>query len=181
MNKLMLVVAVAVVFTAFSEESVLRVAEKVAEQRAAVQDPVRAAVVVRAEKDAAKFDLATRREIERLYRLASSKGEDAAEALKTLEEKYPEANRTGCAVMYAAQRSRDVKQREEILKRAIEKYGDCFYGDGVQVAAQARWYLSGLYSREGKKDEAKMLLDEIKAKYPDAVTHRGKKFADLIK
>ena len=181
MNKLMLVVVAVAAFTGFSGETVPKSAEKGTEQKSAVQDSVRAAVVARAEKDAAKFDLATRREIERLYRMSSSKGDGSAEALKTLEEKYPEANRTGCAVMYAAQRSRDVKKREEILKRAIEKYGDCFYGDGVQVAAQARWYLSGLYSREGKKDEAKKLLDEIKAKYPDAVTHQGKKFADLIK
>ena len=181
MNKLMFVIAAAVAFVGFSEEAVSKSAEKGSDQKAAVQNPVRAAVVARAEKDVAKFDKVTRREIERLYRLSSSKAEGAAEALKTLEEKYPEANRTGCAVMYAAQRASDMKQREEILKRAIEKYGDCFYGDGVQVAAQARWYLSGLYSREGKKDEAKKLLDEIKAKYPDAVTHRGKKFADLIK
>ena len=178
MNKLMFVIAAAVAFIGFSEEAVSKSAEK---GSAAVQNPVRAAVVARAEKDVAKFDKVTRREIERLYRLSSSKAEGAAGALKTLEEKYPEANRTGCAVMYAAQRARDVKQREEILKRAIEKYGDCFYGDGVQVAAQARWYLSGLYSREGKKDEAKKLLDEIKTKFPDAVTHQGRKFADLIK
>lgn len=97
--------------------------------------------------DAAVFDRATRREIERLYRKVS-RSDGAAEALKTLMEKYPKANRTGCAVMYAA-----------------------------QVAPYARWYLAKLYERTGKPDEAKRLFDEIRTDYPNAVTHRGGPFA----
>ena len=142
-------------------------------------DPIRAAVIARVAKDAKKFDRATRREIERLYRQASRSGDDGEAALKTLEEKYPEANRTGCAVMYAAQRAAG-EERETLLKRAIEKYGDCRYGDGVQVAVQARWYLSCYYDKTGKSDEARKLREEIRTNYPDAVTHHGGKFSELI-
>ena len=132
-------------------------------------------------KDAEKFDLATRREIETLYRKSSAKDADAAaRALKTLVEKYPEANRTGCAVMYAAQRSRNGAERERLLKLAIEKFGGCFYGDGAQVAPYARWYLAKLYAKTGKADEAKKLFDEIRAQYPEAVTHRGGKFSEYL-
>ena len=127
--------------------------------------------------DAAAFDRATRREIERLYRKASSRSDGAAEALKTLMEKYPKANRTGCAVMYAAQRETDPAERERLLKLAIASFGDCYYGDGAQVAPYARWYLAKLYERTGKPDEAKRLFDEIRTDYPNAVTHRGGPFA----
>ena len=126
--------------------------------------------------DAAVFDRATRREIERLYRKVS-RSDGAAEALKTLMEKYPKANRTGCAVMYAAQRETDPAERERLLKLAIASFGDCWYGDGAQVAPYARWYLAKLYERTGKPDEAKRLFDEIRTDYPNAVTHRGGPFA----
>ena len=87
---------------------------------------------------------------------------------------------SGCAVMYAAQRATDANERERLLKLAIEKYGDCRYGDGVQVAAQARWYLANLYNASGKPEEARKLYNELKTDYPDAVNHKGRKFSEFL-
>ena len=178
MNKLVLIAGMMIAFAGFPEASApgpSGTPEAVSARKAPLPDSVRSAMVARGRKDAAKFDRAARREIERLYRLSSSDDPGAAEALKTLEEKFPEANRTGCAVMYAAQRAQGA-EREAILKRVIEKYDDCYYGDGVCVGAQARWYLAKLHQAEAEK-----LLGEIRTRYPDAVTHRGQRFSDFLK
>ena len=96
-----------------------------------------------------------------------------------LIEKYPKANRTGCAVMYAAQHSRG-EERIKWLNRAIEQHSDCVYGDGAQVGAYARWFLAREHMRKGDKAAAEKLYAEIRAKYPDAVTHKGQRFADFM-
>lgn len=153
------------------------VSEKCAKPVSPEKENARKAARERFAADAAVFDRATRREIERLYHKVSSWSDESAEALKTLMEKYPKANRTGCAVMYAAQREKDPAERERLLKSAIASFGDCWYGDGAQVAPYARWYLAKLYERTGKPDEAKRLFDEIRTDYPNAVTHRGGPFA----
>ena len=117
-------------------------------------------------------------EVERLYQEYSKTTNQGI--LDTLMKKHPNANRTGCAVMYAAQRAADANERERLLKLAIEKYGDCRYGDGVQVAAQARWYLANLYDTSGKSEEARRLYNELKTNYPDAVNHKGRKFSEFL-
>lgn len=155
------------------------VEELESEAKAAVE-AARQAARARFAKDAEQFDQSARREIERLYRVVSSRSEAADEALKTLTEKFPKANRTGCAVMYAAQRERDTASRERLLKLAKDQFGDCRYGDGAQVAAYARWYLAKLYAKTGRADEAQRLFDEIRTDYPDAVTHQGALFATLL-
>lgn len=85
-------------------------------------------------------------EIETLYQAANKQWNtpEAKESLKTLTEKHPKANRAGCAVLYLAQMS-DGEEREKLLKLAIGGYGDCFYGNGVQVGSCARWYLAFCY------------------------------------
>lgn len=129
----------------------------------------------RARKDFEKYGKEGLREIERLYRAYSQSKEVEPEELKTLLEKYSDANRTGCAVMYAGQRAG--KEGEKWFRLAIEKSSDCYYGDGVCVGAYARWYLAGLYKELGKTEEAEKLISEIKALYPDAVNHRGRPLA----
>ena len=147
--------------------------------QAAKQEGGKSAVRARMSQDAAVYGRDGMREIERLYRTYSSKAENADEALKSLIEKFPKANRTGCAVMYAAQHSRG-EERIKWLNRAIEQYSDCVYGDGAQVGAYARWFLAREHMRKGDKSAAEKLYAEIRAKYPDAVTHKGKRFADLM-
>ena len=57
---------------------------------------------------------------------------EATESLQTMIKKYPDINRTGCATLYVAQKSQG-DERAGYLQECIEKFNDCFYGDGVQV------------------------------------------------
>ncbi|MBQ7190148.1 MAG: hypothetical protein IJR99_12100 [Kiritimatiellae bacterium] len=119
------------------------------------------------------------RAIEQAYRAYSQSKDVDNEQLQTLITKYPKANRTGCAVMYAGQRARG-SDDGKWFRLAIEKYGDCLYGNGVQVGAYARFYLARYLYRAGRKAEADALRDEILKHYPDARTHRGQKLADYL-
>jgi len=134
----------------------------------------------RMQKDCELYGVDGLREIEKAYRsFAQSKEVDNVH-LQTLISKYPKANRTGCAVMYAGQRSRG-SDDGKWFRLAIENYGDCLYGDGAQVGAYARLYLAGLLERKGDKVEAEKLRAEILTLYPDALTHRGRKMSDYLR
>lgn len=128
----------------------------------------------RMRQDAENYSQAQLREIESLYQVANKQwGSEAAQkSLQTLVEKYDKANRTGCAILYLGQMS-DGEQQAEYLNKAIEQFGDCFYGDGVQVGAYARFLLAHAYLDANLPDEAKKLFDEIRENYPDAIDHRG--------
>ena len=145
---------------------------------APIADP-RAAIRERAEKDMAEYGRDGVREIERLYRAYSAKSGDSEKALSALLEKYPKANRTGCAVMYAAQRANG-DERVKLLKQAIENYSDCFYGDGAQVGAYARLYLAGELEHSGDTAGAEKLYGEIRSLYPNAHAHNGKPFSEIL-
>ena len=145
---------------------------------APVADP-RAAIRERAAKDVAEYGRDGVREIERLYRVYSRRSDDGEMALSALLEKYPKANRTGCAVMYAAQRANG-DERVKLLKQAIENYSDCFYGDGAQVGAYARLYLAGELERSGDTAGAEKLYGEIRSLHPTAHAHNGKPFSEIL-
>jgi TolA-binding protein len=133
------------------------------------------------EEDKKNYSEQQLREIESLYQSANGnlKSPEAKEALKSLIEKYPKANRTGCAVQYMGQMSTG-DEKEKYLRLAIKDFGDCFYGSGVQVGAYARLYLGYYYKEIGKERESKALFDEIRKDYPDAVNHKGKRLVDLL-
>ena len=113
-------------------------------------------------------------EAEELYQVANKnwRSPEAAATLKTMIEKFPEMNRTGCAVLYLGQWSRG-EEREQYLKRAVEKHSDCYYGNGTQVGGFARYLLGHYYREQGKTAEADKLFNEIRKNYPEAITHRG--------
>lgn len=121
------------------------------------------------------------REIESLYQVANKKwgSDEGVKSLEQLISKYKKANRTGCAILYLGQMKRGDEQIN-YLKQAIDEFSDCYYGDGVQVGAYARFMLAGVYLQKGNKEEAMKLLEEIKTDYPDAIDHRGKSLADII-
>ncbi|MDD5727338.1 MAG: tetratricopeptide repeat protein [Victivallales bacterium] len=121
-------------------------------------------------------------EIEKLYQSRGYRNgsKEKTQNLKTLVSKYPRANRTGCAVLYLGQFSSTGKEQKNYLKQAIDKYADCFYGDGVQVGAYAKFYLASIYQRQGKKTEAEKLYQEILDKYPNAIDHRAYSLSSLI-
>jgi hypothetical protein len=56
-------------------------------------------------------------------------------------KKYPDINRTGCAMLYVAQKSQG-DARTEYLQSCIEKFNDCFYADDVHVGVYARFLLA---------------------------------------
>lgn len=147
--------------------------QKVAEQRKLAR--------VRMRKDSEHYSRDELREIESLYQVANKqwKTQEGKESLETLIGKYDRANRTGCALLYLGQMSKG-EEREEYLKKAISDFSDCFYGDGVQVGAYARYYLAYHYMEEGQKDKAEELFKEVVEKYPNAINHKGKLLADLI-
>ena len=140
---------------------------------------LRAKVAARAKADVDEYGRDGVRAIEMAYRAYSRSKDVDNEHLRTLIEKYPKANRTGCAVMYAGQRAQG-SDDGKWFRLAMEKYADCMYGDGVQVGAYARLYLAGYLESKGKKDEAKKLRDEILKLYPDARTHRGRKMSEFL-
>ena len=133
-------------------------------------------------QDRSKYSAEQLREAEELYRVANQKwgSAEAAESLQTMIKKFPDINRTGCATLYVAQKS-EGDQRVKYLQQCIEKFNDCFYGDGVQVGVYARFLLAQYYAGQGNKDKAAELYSEIKSKYPQAVDHGGNLLVDSIK
>jgi hypothetical protein len=122
------------------------------------------------------------REIESLYQVANKKwrSEEGKDSLKKLVSKYSAANRTGCALLYLGQMSTGDEQIN-YLKQAIENFSDCFYGDGVQVGAYARFVLWYRYRNDGEKEKAAGIAEEIRINYPDAIDHRGRNVVELLK
>lgn len=141
------------------------------------RESLRAKVRARYEKDVAEYGQDAMRDIERLYRTYSKSGD--AVSFDTLLQRYPKATRTGCAVMYAAQRAKG-EEAVKWFKKAMTDHGDCLYGDGACVGAYARFYLASVYEKQGKKEEAEKLKEEIRTLFPDAVNHRGRPMKDSL-
>ena len=137
---------------------------------------------IRARQDLKNYKPEELEQIENLYRSWSTKnGDDQKAVALTLQEKYPKANRTGCAMLYLAQNSFGEPQIE-LLKQVIRDYSDCYYFDGVQVGAYARFILGSLQEESGHHTEAAACFDELTKLYPDAIGHNGKPLsADLPK
>lgn len=142
---------------------------------------LRERVKKRFEQDQETYSQEELKEIERLYQVANKEwnSPEAKVCLKALIEKYPKANRTGCALQYLGQMASG-EEKEKYLKQAIKDFSDCYYGSGVQVGAYARLYLADYYQKVGKKDEASALYEEIRKNYPDAINHKGKLLKDII-
>ena len=121
------------------------------------------------------------REIETLYQSANQEwgSVEAKENLEKLVSRYGKANRAGCAMLYLGQMSEGEAQKD-YLSRAVAKFSDCFYGDGVQVGAYARYHLAGYYIHIGSDEKADQLLAEIEASYPNAVDHSGRLLSQIM-
>lgn len=137
--------------------------------------------MMRTALDEGKYTPAQLGDAEQLYQVANQKWgtPEAKESLQTMIQKYPDVNRTGCAVLYLAQMSQG-DERAQYLQDCIDKYNDCFYGDGVQVGAYARFLLAKDYKSQGDTAKAKALFNEIKAKYAGAVDHNGNLLVDIL-
>jgi len=122
------------------------------------------------------------KQAEELYQVPNKnwRTPEAQASLEKMVQQFPDVNRTGCAVLYLGQYSVG-EQREKYLKDAAEKFGDCYYGNGVQVGAFARYLLALYYRENNQPDKARQLFDEILKNYADAVTHRGDSLAAIVK
>ena len=129
----------------------------------------------RMRRDSAKYTADQIGEAEQLYQVANKnwRSQAARDNLKTMIEKFPDLNRTGCATLYLGQMAKG-DEREQYLKTAIEKFDDCFYGDGVQVGAFARYVLAVHYHDLKQFDKSKSLFDELIQKYPESIDHSGR-------
>ena len=132
-------------------------------------------------KDSEIYSRDELKEIENLYQVANKqwRTEEGKDSLKKLINKYDKANRTGCALLYLGQMSKG-EEREEYLKQTIADFSDCYYGDGVQVGAYARYYLAYHYKESGNTKKAAELFDEIGELYPNAIDHKAKLLSALI-
>ncbi len=150
-----------------------KAAQRVDQQRIKARERMR--------KDLAVYSRDQLREIESLYRVANQKwqSKEGKDSLKQLIENFDKANRTGCALLYLGQMS-EGKEKEDYLKKAIDGFSDCYYGDGVQVGAYARYYLAYYYKKNGQEEKAQELFKEIISKYPDAIDHKGRLLTDSI-
>jgi hypothetical protein len=135
----------------------------------------------RTAQDQERYTAEQLQEAEKLYQVANQKwgSPEASGNLQTMIQKYPDINRTGCAMLYLAQTS-EGDERAKYLQDCIEKYNDCFYGDGVQVGAYARFLLAQEYRSKGEDKKAAALYNEIKAQYADAIDHGGKRLVDSV-
>ena len=147
-----------------------------------IADQQRTKAKERMRKDSEIYSSDELREIESLYQVANKqwRSQEGKDSLKELIKKYDKANRTGCALLYLGQMSKG-KEREEYLKQAIDDFSDCFYGDGVQVGAYARYYLAYHYKESGEQNKADKLFAELEQQYPNAIDHKGNLLSDLIK
>jgi serine/threonine protein kinase len=128
----------------------------------------------RSAEDKKNYTQAQLQEAEQLYQVANHKWgtPEAMESLRTMIKKYPNIDRTGCATLYLAQMTQG-EERAKCLQDCMDEYNDCFYGDGVQVGALARFFLVQDYRSQGNTQKAEELANEIKTKYPTAIDHGG--------
>ena len=132
-------------------------------------------------QDREKYTQQQIKEAEELYQVANKnwRSPEAKTALEQPISKFPDLDRTGCAVLYLGQTT-DGPDKEQLLKDAIEKHADCFYGNGVQVGAYGRYLLGWYYKDKGEKDKAAALFDEIRKNYPTAIDHGGRSLLDQL-
>lgn len=141
---------------------------------------LRARAQARMAEDRRRLEPAVRAEIEALYGRGSMKTEVGRAAYAELVERFPGANRAGCALLYLA-RVATGAEREAKLRRAIAEYADSWYGDGTQVGSYARTLLALHLAHEGRWDEARTLAAEVAATEPDAVDHEGASLAAALR
>jgi len=121
-------------------------------------------------------------EAENMYAAAERqwKSPKYSESVNQMIQKFPDANRTGCLVLEFAQNTTG-PESEKSFKDCIEKYNDCYYGDGVQVGPFARFWLADYYGKTKENEKAEALYKEIRDNYSDSIDHNGQLLISLIK
>ena len=137
--------------------------------------------ITRMNRDKEKYSGAEIMDAERMYQIANKRfgSAEAKDSLESMLKKYPDMNRTGCAMLYLAQMTSG-EEREKWLQEAIDHHSDCMYGDGSQVGALARMQLGYIYKDQGDMKKATALFQEIRSGFADAVDHKGRLIISII-
>jgi len=169
------------------EERLDRIENEVAPQlkkqiTASVVDEERKKAAERAKQDTKHFTRHELQGVEALYQGANRKLDqpESLDALRKLVDRYPKANRAGCAALYLGQRTRGDEQIQ-YLRMAIDDYGDCYYGNGVNVGAYAKLILAYRLRKDGMGKESEDLFDQIRSDHSRAIDHQGNLLLDRIK
>jgi beta-lactamase regulating signal transducer with metallopeptidase domain len=157
-------------------------AESPQSEEQARQQAYRARFEGRRALDKTKYTQAQLTEAEAMYADSENQAgtRECIEILEKIAKKYPGSNRIGCGFLTLAQSSTG-PESEKYLKQCIQEYDDCYYGDGVQVGAFARFCLAQYYSKNNENGKAEALYKEIKESYSDAIDHQGRLLIDLLK
>ncbi len=144
-------------------------------------DELRQAAFERMDKDAIFYSKEERVEIEKLYQFwKTRKGKERQAIAITLLRRFPKANRTGCT-LYLLALDNARQKRIDLLKQVIQNHSDCWFGNGMQVGATARYHLIRILMETGKQEEAEQYREELNTLFPDAVDGIGKRFSELLK
>lgn len=135
---------------------------------------LRAKAKARMKRDSENFSKRKIKKVEKLYKEASKNIalEQSKNIFKEIIKKYPGMNRAGCSALYLAQEE-EGPEKSAMLNEVFEKYGDCMYGDGVEVGAYARYKLALIYREKDDVIKAKELMHYIRKNYPGAIDHDG--------
>jgi|GEM_PF-1615800 len=131
--------------------------------------------------DAGFYDSEQRNAIETIYQEARKKLSTAEkeESYALLANRYPRANRTGCAMLFSARGATGVV-RERRLREVITEYSDCLYLDGTSVGGVARLVLARDLLAAGRKDEAAGWLDELERDFNGHLDHEGNPIGETV-
>ena len=82
-------------------------------------------------------------------------------------------------MLYLAYRQKGDAQRHALLK-VIKKYGDCYYGDGTNVGADAKYFLARYYLSHKQMKKLKLILDDLRENHRAAIHHNKQNLASLV-
>jgi len=105
--------------------------------------------------------------------------ERSKKPLDSIVSLYPQLNRAGCAQLYRAQQETGT-EKERLLKDCIERFSNCYYGDGAQVGPLAMFQLAYYYRYMSKEAEAEKLFKQLRQQYRGAIGHDGEKLLSKV-
>ncbi len=121
--------------------------------------------------DSKKHSAEDLKAFEELYKSVTKGGIEGRTALLKLVNKFPDLDRTGCAVMQYAALCKGY-ERSNYWNMAQRDFSDCYFMNGVSVGALARYHLAREAFKNGDVQKGQRLLSEIKSKFPDAINGR---------
>lgn len=145
------------------------------------QQELQRMVQARREAEQQTLSEAERQKLETLFRTATqqwNKPEGEA-ALAALTEQFPQSDRTASAYLQTGQMRRD-EIGEAHLRFAAEKFEDNCNLAGLKIGPLARFFLAMRLWNGNRKDEARILFQELRERFPDAIGPRGNRLIENL-